>query len=492
MNNFFHRVRNNVFLTFRGRLALLYITVELIILLIAGVLIYFFLSKQVYDNVDEELHQQVKGIVQELEGSRFHYWAFHLNEFSNHFHGTAELVGANGIVQFSSQNNSLIGRGGNDVSKALGRAMKGESTVFVSTQSLLRKDNIRVVAMPVHRSGHVVAVMMLGRSTNEIRGVFQLLYMLGGILGLVSMFISGLVGYVMARKALQPINEITATARAVAAGDLSRRLTSEVQDREIRVLVKSLNKMFVDLESSFTAQKRFTADASHELRIPLTILKGEVEVALRHPRSEEDYRYLLKQHLDIIERMERIVNDLLTLARADAGLLELAQERVDLSLLLQEVAQHHLILLADNHIQLNMDLHDELEVMGDAGHIERVIFNLMNNAFKYAPEHSTIYLSAYAENDQAVIRIRDEGPGISEEHQVRLFDRFYRADESRERQTGGGAGLGLAICKRIVDAHAGQISIESTLGEGTAFIVQLPLSAANPNHSERLSALLNS
>lgn len=459
------------------------------ILLTAAILIYFILSKQIYDDVDESLYQQARGVVTELEKSRFYYWSFHLSEFSKHFYGTVQLIGANGIVQFATRSN-LIGKGGNEVSKALGTALKGESTVFVSTQSLLQKDNIRVIAMPVYRAGNVVAVLLLGRSTGEIQGFFKWLFILGGVLGLISMIITGLAGYIMAGRSLQPINEIMTTARAVAAGDLTRRLQSDVQDKEIRVLVKSLNKMFEDLESSFMAQKRFTADASHELRIPLTILKGEVEVALRHPRSEEDYRQLLKQHLDIIERMQRIVNDLLTLARADAGLLELAQEPVDLSLLLQEVAQHHLILFADNHINLSMDIQDNLEVMGDQNHIERVIFNLLNNAFKYAPEMSTVTLSAHAEDEWALIAIEDEGPGISEEHQARLFDRFYRADDARARSEGGGAGLGLAICKRIVEAHAGEIGVESKPGEGAKFIVRLPLSSGNPDFSQRLNEVM--
>lgn len=465
--------------------------VELTILLIAATLIYFILSKQVYDDLDDSLFMQARSVVGELEQSRYHYWSFHLNEFSKHFYGTVQLIGANGTVQYATRTN-LIGKGGNEVSKALGTALKGESTVFVSTQSLLHKDNIRVIAMPVHRAENVVAVLLLGRSTSEIQGFFKWLFILGGVLGLISMIITGLAGYIMAGRSLQPISEITSTARAVAAGDLTRRLQSDVQDKEIRVLVKSLNKMFEDLESSFMAQKRFTADASHELRIPLTILKGEVEVALRHPRSEEDYKQLLKQHLDIIERMQRIVNDLLTLARADAGLLELAQEPVDLSLLLQEVAQHHLILFADNHINLDMDIQDHLEVMGDQNHIERVIFNLLNNAFKYAPEMSTVTLSAQAEGEWAEIDIVDEGPGISEEHQVRLFDRFYRADDARARSEGGGAGLGLAICKRIVEAHGGEIGVISKPGEGAKFYVRLPLSNANPEFSERLNSVMES
>lgn len=471
---------------------MLYITVELAILLLAGVLIYLMLSKQVYDEVDDNLFTQAQGVVQELEYSRFHYWSFHLNQFATHFHGTVQLIDTNGIVQFSSDVPMIGDEATAKVGHAVQQAMLGKSTIFVSTGSLLRKDNVRIIAMPVHRAGHVVAVLMLGRSTSELQGVFKWLYLLGGFLGVLSMLISGFVGYVMAKKALKPVEEINSTAKAVAAGDLTRRLEFEnVQDKEIRDLVESLNKMFEDLESSFMAQKRFTADASHELRIPLTILKGEVEVALRHPRSEEDYKKLLRQHLDIIERMQRIVNDLLTLARADAGLLELVQEPIDLSLLLQEVAQHHLILFADNHIHLEMDIQDDLEILGDAGHVERVIFNLLNNAFKYAPEHSTVALHAEAEGDQAVISICDEGPGIAPEHQVRLFDRFYRADDARARQEGGGAGLGLAICKRIVDAHGGDILVNSKPNDGACFVVRLPLGAANPEYSRRLQSVLN-
>lgn len=487
-----NRFRSIAFGTFRGRLALLYISVELSILILAGTLIYFFLSKQVYQDVDERLLVQEQGLVQELESSRFYFWSFILRDFSHNFNGYMQLVGVNGVVQFSV-NEPLIGKGGNEVSKALARAMKGEELVFVSTRSLLRKDNLRVVAMPVHRNGQVVAVALIAHSTAEIQGVFKLLYTLGGILGVISIFISVRAGYWMASRAMRPIHEITATARAVAAGDLSRRLKSVADDREIRLLVKSLNKMFEDLEASFRAQKRFTADASHELRIPLTILKGEIEVALRNPRSEGEYQHLLHQHLEIIERMQRIVNDLLTLARSDAGQLELAQEEIDLSLLLQEVAQHHLILFSARHIHLEMEVQDDLQIMGDASHIERVFFNLLNNAYKYAPEHSTIWLTTRAGEDWVEISVRDEGPGISEEHQKNLFDRFFRADDARARGHSdemGGAGLGLAICKRIVDAHDGEIRVKSRQGEGTTFIVRLPLSADNPEFSKRLQSML--
>jgi len=296
----------------------------------------------------------------------------------------------------------------------------------------------------------------------------------------------------MAKRALAPIEEITSTARGVAAGDLSRRLRSKSQDKEIQILVRVLNKMFTDLESSFNAQKRFTADASHELRLPLTILKGEIEVALRHPRSEQEYQQILHQQLGTIDRIQRIVNDLLTLARAEAGQLELVQDAVDLSLLLQEVGQQHLILFDSQKVHLDMQIEDDLMIMGEASQIERTVMNLLSNAFKHAPEESSILLSARSEAGSAILCIHDAGPGIAEQQQQRLFDRFYRADDARCRKDGEGAGLGLAICKRIVEAHHGDIWVDSTLGEGTSFLIRLPLSNTAPteHHQQRLNQIL--
>jgi len=483
-------MRSNVFRTFRGRLAMLYISLEFGILVFAAVVLYTALSNRVYYELDEQLMTHAISLSNELESSPYYFWSGYLGSFADHYPGAIQLVGANGRVLFRSDR-SLIGKGGNDVSRALGHAFRTNTPSFASTESLLNKSNIRVIAFPIHNDNKVVATLMLGHNTADIRSVFNLLYIVGGILGLISIVISAGAGYYMAKRALEPINEITSTARGVAAGDLTRRLKSKSQDKEIQVLVRVLNKMFADLEASFQAQKRFTADASHELRLPLTILKGEIEVALRHPRNKEEYQQILHQQLGTIDRIQRIVNDLLTLARADAGQLEIVQTPVDLSLLLQEVGQQHLILFDSHHVGLDMQIEDELQIMGDASQIERTVMNLLSNAFKHAPEQSSIHLLAYAKDGSAIICIRDEGPGIATEQQQRLFDRFYRADDARCRKEGEGAGLGLAICKRIVDAHGGDIRVESRAGEGAAFFIRLPLSNTDPNHRKRLDALLH-
>jgi len=473
--------------TFRGRLALLYMVVEFSLLLFAGVLLYAVLSHQVSSSVDQQLRQQAATAVRELETSRFHFWNQEMTKFSRHFLGTVQLVGTNGVLLFSSDR-GLIGRGGSAVTEALQGAMAGR-TAFVSTRSLLRKDNIRVVAMPVHRADFVVAAVLLGRSTSEIHSFFELLYLIGGLLGLISMFVSAYAGYVMARRALKPMDEIGAVATSFAAGNLSRRLELSTPDREIRQLMRTLNKMFADLEASIQAQKRFTADASHELRIPLTILRGEIEVALRRKRRPREYEEVLRQQLEIIDRMQRIVDGLLTLARADAGLLDLARDEIDFSLLLQEAGQQHLTLFAGKNIRFDMEIDDGLRVIGDQDRLSRVAFNLLNNAYKHAPENTRVRFMAEARGDEAIVTVADEGSGIAPEHIDHIFDRFYRSDEARNRETGG-AGLGLAISKRIVEAHSGNIEVESTLGEGTVFRFRLPLAGANPELTTRLEHVI--
>ncbi|MDQ6973486.1 MAG: histidine kinase dimerization/phospho-acceptor domain-containing protein, partial [Mariprofundaceae bacterium] len=404
----FKKIRYHMLETFRGRLALLYIAIELAILLFSALLIYIFLSRQVYQNMDEVLLSHAQAVIEDLEHNNSFYWFAILEAYQRQTGDSLELIAANGTIQYASDK-SIIDAGGNAVSHALGQAMNGSPATFISTESLLGKQSLRVLAMPIHRGHHIIATLLVAHKSSEIQAFFKLLYLIAGILGVISIVLSSWAGYMMAKRALRPIKTIQKIARKVAQGDLSQRLPHHAKERELQDLMQDLNSMFESLESSFKSQKRFTADASHELRMPLTILKGEIEVALRHPRSEDEYRSMFKQHLKTVSRMQHIVDDLLTLARSDAGMLELQQKPVDLSLLLQEVGQQHLMLLSERHIHLEMDIQDDLEVMGDSSHLERVFFNLLGNAHKYAPEHSTVWLTAYAEKETVSITVCDEG-----------------------------------------------------------------------------------
>ncbi|MDQ7002919.1 MAG: ATP-binding protein [Ghiorsea sp.] len=466
-----------------------YVGVEFAILVVAAGLIYWLLSVQIYQEVDEDLFRDAQQLVQQLEKSPTSQWSHHLREFSTYYRGVVQLVNHDGVVLFSV-GEELVGHEKHDISHAIHGAFEGNATIFVSTRSLLREDNLRVAVMPIRAGTQIIAVAILARTTRDIQKFFKLLYVLGGILGLLSMLISGLVGYRMARRSLRPLNDITDAAHAVAYGDLSRRLNSSVHDQEIRDLIHSLNKMFECLETNFNSQKRFVSDTSHVLRHPITILKSEIEVALMQERSPEEYKALLKHLFSITERMQHIVNDMLTLAQADAGTLEIPQEHIDLSLMLQEVGQDHLMLFAKRHIHFEMDIQDDLEVMGDQRRLERVFYNLLNNASRYAPDHSTVTLQARAEEQEVIIKVSDQGSGVPLEAQPHLFERFFRADDARNNQKGEGAGLGLAICKHIVLAHQGTIFVQSEPERGATFEVKLPLSSVNPDYSKRLQNVL--
>ncbi|MDQ6979534.1 MAG: ATP-binding protein [Mariprofundaceae bacterium] len=481
--------RSHILRTFRGRLAMLYITVECSILLISAVLLYYFLSRQVYQQLDDTLNRKASSLVQYLELTPMHVWPQGLVKFSRADSASLQLVAMTGDPMFT-KNDNLMARQDRHIKHAFQQALRGQEITVTSTTSLLGKDNIRVLAKPIHRDNRVIAVLLIAHSTVQIQGFFTQLYWVGGMLGLLSIIISAYAGYTMTVRSFRPLVEINRTARAVAAGDMSRRLKSRAQDEEISELVGALNQMFQALEDSFVAQKHFTADASHELRIPLTILKGEIEVALRNPRSNEEYENILKQNLSTIGRMHRIVDDLLMLARADAGQLELAQETIDFSLLLQEIGQHHLILYSQKQLNLEIDVEDDLEIIGDESALERVMYNLLNNAYKYAPEATTIALTARAKGEWIHVQVQDQGPGIDSEHQQHLFNRFYRSDDARDRKNGG-AGLGLAICKRIIDVHGGHIAVASVLGDGATFEIELPLSKGNPAMQRRLNQMLS-
>ena len=459
--------------TFRGRLAALFVALEAGMLLLAGAGLYLALREAVVRELDAELEAQAEHLASELAGEPVGIWPAECAEFASHFLGAVRVV--------SPQRESICEVGWSWVAapRALQLRLAADAFAFgrqfASTRPLLSRKSARLVAMPIEVRGRPVAVLVLARSLGDVAAVLRLVFWLGAVFGLVSIALTAFASYALAKRALAPLNEIRRTAGAVAAGDLSRRLTIKGEDREIRELVAVLNKMFGDLEAAFRAQKRFTADASHELRLPIAILKGEIEVALRHPRPPEEYRRVLRESLQTIARLERIVDDLLTLARADAHQLEFEQAPVDLTLLLEEEAQEHLPLFARKRIELEMDVEDGLEVLGDAHALARVFANLLHNAYKYAPEGSRVRLAARRTDGRIEVRVEDEGPGVPEHARERIFNRFYRVEDARGGKEGG-AGLGLAIARHIVEAHGGRIRVEETRpGKGGAsFVVELP------------------
>ena len=272
-------------------------------------------------------------------------------------------------------------------------------------------------------------------------------------------------------RALSPVKKVTATAQGIASSsDLSRRVNYHGPKDEIGQLAATFDSMIEQLDGLLRSQRSFVADASHELRGPLTVIRGNLDL-LRRNLSEEDRQESIRALEAEAARMARVVNDLLVLAEVESGPLE-QQQMVSLKDMILDAQDRALLLAGDRHIVIERQ--DDLWVKGDAHKLEQLVGNLVGNAIKYTPEGGTITLSLFQDGDWARLDVADTGIGISPEHLPHIFDRFYRVDRARSR-AGGGTGLGLAIVKGIAQQHGGKVTVTSEPGKGSTFTVWLKL-----------------
>jgi heavy metal sensor kinase len=284
-------------------------------------------------------------------------------------------------------------------------------------------------------------------------------------------------GWMLSGRAVRPIQRMSTTAASISANNLSGRIDLTGVDNELGNLGTILNAMFARLQTAFERQAQFTADASHELRTPLAVIHSHAELALARPRSGEEYREALETSLRAARRMRNLVEGLLTLARADAGNLAPQRQPIDLGALVEETAALLGPLAARREVAVRVDARD-VQVRGDQGQIGQVVTNLLSNAIHYNRAGGEVEARVSAEQGGAVLRVADTGCGIPEEDRGHIFERFYRVDKARSREMGG-CGLGLAICKSIVEAHGGTIGFTSEVGRGSTFVVTLPAEAVS-------------
>lgn len=342
----------------------------------------------------------------------------------------------------------------------------------------------RVLITPILNQNSLVAILIVGLQ-KEFRVSILVIWLFHGILGLLA---AALGGYWLAGKALRPVRMITRTAREIHATDLRRRLHLKRRD-EFGELAATFDEMLGRLDAAFKRQTQFTADASHELRTPLTIIDLEINRALTQLHTPEEYRQVLEWIQNENEQMAAIVNSLLLLARADTGQIALHLQEVDLSDIALASVERLLPLARQSGIMLATGDLPELLVNGDQEYLSRMMLNLVENAIKYTRGKGTRVHVELAEKPGrwGIIRVQDDGPGIAEEHLPYLFDRFYRVDRARSHnkqgtltdiaceEQPGGTGLGLSIVQWIVQAHGGEVQVESKMGKGSTFEVRLPL-----------------
>lgn len=292
----------------------------------------------------------------------------------------------------------------------------------------------------------------------------------------VLLLLASLGGYWMSRRALAAVDRITNAAAGIEEQNLTQRLPLSGTGDELDHLSATLNQMLDRLERSFARMARFTADASHELRTPVAIIRMNAEVTLAKPRAPEQYREALERILAETGRTTTLIEDLMTLARADADAAELVREPVGLAAVIGARCAEIGVLADAASVKLIVELPVECQVLGDATMLDRLFLILLDNAIRYTPPAGTITvaLACEAEHRSAVVTIRDTGIGIAPEDLPHVFERFYRAAKDRSRETGG-AGLGLAIALWIARRHAGTLTVRSAPGEGSEFQLRLPL-----------------
>jgi len=302
--------------------------------------------------------------------------------------------------------------------------------------------------------------------------------------------LSVMFAYVIAGRAFLPIDHIIDQVEAITDGrSLHRRLAIGAAGDELARLSSTLNAMIERLEMSFGALRRFTADASHELKTPLTVMRADVERAMSPVFNATEQAVALEEALQQLTRMADLVDSLLTLARADEGRFDLYREPVTLGLLAREVVETARLLAEASALTIVAPVLEDVQVMGDLTRLRQLFLNLVTNAIKYTPRGGTVEISLVRSGDDAVLSVRDTGIGIAAADLPYIFERFWRADRVRSRAAErGGFGLGLAICQWIAQAHSGRLSVQSRLGRGSTFTVALPI-AETAEAEERLALL---
>jgi len=336
-----------------------------------------------------------------------------------------------------------------------------------------RKTPLRIISTPIYKNGELTEIIQLGTHLRFVRK--NLIHFRNNILVALPILLAlgTMGGWVLARRSLSPIGYIALKAQNISSQNLSERLTQRGTGDEMDDLIRTINEMISRLEDSFKRMAEFTADASHELKTPICAMRGEAEVLLLRERKAEEYQEALARFIEQFDHLNQMINDLILLSKFDTTQKELKRAPLRLDLLIQDLSHLFHVLAEQKNIALEIGTLEEVTVMGDKVRLQQLFTNLIDNAIKYTPKGS-IHVTVEKKESAGLVKIKDTGIGIPKEEQEKIFERFYRTDKSRSRETGG-VGLGLSIAEWIVRAHHGRIEVDSELNKGSTFMVYLPV-----------------
>lgn len=358
------------------------------------------------------------------------------------------------------------------------QALQGQSATAIRRVESAQNRRVLYAAAPIMANDSQITGLVYLATPLPATGIPSSLLLDLGMAALAAIILASIIGTLLARRISQPVENIARSAALISMGDLNQKSQKYTGIIELDNLSQAFNAMTENLQQSNQAKNAFIADVTHELRTPLTVIKGTIETLEDGALDDTVGRVpLLASMRRETDRLIRLVNDLLVLTRADAGMLNLNFQPVDLVEFVKARCEHFVNLANRNQVHFEITSPEnpkQVFVNGDADRLAQVLDNLLDNAIRYSPLGSTITIKINLNNGDCVCSVQDNGPGIAEEHLVHIFERFYRADPSRNRQTGG-VGLGLAIARALILAHGGQIDAISTPGHGTTLRFVLPV-----------------
>jgi heavy metal sensor kinase len=363
----------------------------------------------------------------------------------------------------------------------ISQALKGTPSTAIRRVAAVQNRRVLYAAAPIlGNDGTVMGLVYLATPLPSGGLPASLMLELAGAV-IAAILLALIAGTLLARRIAHPIEEIAHAAAAISAGDLNQHVPTQSNIQELNSLGQDFNAMTESLRQADQAKNAFVADVTHELRTPLTVIKGTIETLEDGALDDLAGRGALLASMQCeTERLIRLVNDLLVLTRADAGTLNMHIQPLDLGELARARCDHLSALAAHRQVKFAVKVAESANVLGDSDRLAQVVDNLLDNAIRYSPEGSVITVEVSQNGDECQCVIHDRGMGIPEKHLPFIFERFYRADTSRNRQTGG-AGLGLAIARALIESQGGRISAESMPGHGTTLRFSLPASQLPSN-----------
>jgi heavy metal sensor kinase len=449
------------------KLTLWYTACMAVALCALTILAFFGMRHSIYSTVDEQLQDRTGAVQRAVDHS---LQAGNIEILKHELDEDSELRPRSDLLQVWDDHDSLIYQSislkGNSL--PLSRKPSRASTMWIGGVP------IRVLQSAISLNKGVYHIQVAARMEefDEALGRFLRRLLIFAPLALV---LASVLGYWISRKALAPVDHITLAAQQISARNLSARLSVPSSGDELQRLAETLNHMLTRIERALERINRFSADASHELRTPITVMRTRVELALRRPRTVVESQQTLEQlHIELI-RASDLLDNLMLLARADSGAEQLRIAPVNLDGTLKDVLAQVTPLADERGVSLNSALPDDpIWIAADRQLLQRLFLILIDNAVKYTPITGEVSMTVATTDGTAIVSVQDTGIGIADDDLPHIFDRFYRADKARSRQLGG-AGLGLSIGRWIAEAHGGSIQVESQYGSGSTFKVVLPI-----------------